>query len=365
MDPSTVREKLGRTTCNLRLIPGVNGGLERAQLVGFELQVSLQSLNLVSFLQDVTVHEAWTGPARLHLIPHATTPAADLPVRRCLPGIHVRTDLTLPHGRVLFDYKNPDASFGEPDPELLTPKAILDAASMPIMAPSYPRNFNSMRNREYAFFKFKSDPEILRGCLPDVCELAEGNEVYVCWISTEGHGLGSYNKCDLRIPCYFQGQRYQFSVLSIIDSGVVLNAGRELLGQPCKYGFPQIKVDKDTLCATLKFGEQNIATGTSTYKHTRADVDEARELLSIPELNLKLIPGVDGKADIAELIAIYAGEIDFDLATLHKSKGRLALVPHVNAPFADFPVLSDCEVLHTKVHSMRVKRLEKVYDYLT
>lgn len=47
---------------------------------------------------------SWTGPARLHLIPHVNAPVADLPVKRVLGGQHFVADLTLPYGRVLYDY---------------------------------------------------------------------------------------------------------------------------------------------------------------------------------------------------------------------------------------------------------------------
>jgi acetoacetate decarboxylase len=47
---------------------------------------------------------AWSGAARLHLIPHGNAPVADLPVRKVLQGLHFVADITLPYGRVLHDY---------------------------------------------------------------------------------------------------------------------------------------------------------------------------------------------------------------------------------------------------------------------
>jgi acetoacetate decarboxylase len=47
---------------------------------------------------------AWKGDARLHLVPHVNAPAADLPVKKIIGGSHMIADLTLPYGRVLFDY---------------------------------------------------------------------------------------------------------------------------------------------------------------------------------------------------------------------------------------------------------------------
>ena len=40
---------------------------------------------------------------RLHA--HVNAPVADLPVRKTLHGLHFIADLTLPYGRVLYDYK--------------------------------------------------------------------------------------------------------------------------------------------------------------------------------------------------------------------------------------------------------------------
>jgi acetoacetate decarboxylase len=76
---------------NLKLIPDVTGKPAIAQLVGIHLT-------------EITVKGAWTGPARLHLIPHVNAPVADLPVRRVLGGTHRIADLTLPYGVVLHDY---------------------------------------------------------------------------------------------------------------------------------------------------------------------------------------------------------------------------------------------------------------------
>jgi acetoacetate decarboxylase len=47
----------------------------------------------------------WSGPARLHLVPHVHAPGADFPVRRIIGGRHFIADLTLPYGRVAHDYQ--------------------------------------------------------------------------------------------------------------------------------------------------------------------------------------------------------------------------------------------------------------------
>jgi acetoacetate decarboxylase len=90
-DINKTYEALQKLQVNLKIIPGVDGKPEIAQLVGYNLT-------------DITVKGSWTGPARLHLVPHVNAPVADLPVRRIIGGRHFIADLTLPYGRVLHDY---------------------------------------------------------------------------------------------------------------------------------------------------------------------------------------------------------------------------------------------------------------------
>ena len=68
-----MRAKLSKTHVNLKLLPSVDGSLEIAQLVAFNLA-------------EINVKGAWSGPARLHLIPHVNAPVADLPIKKVLGG---------------------------------------------------------------------------------------------------------------------------------------------------------------------------------------------------------------------------------------------------------------------------------------
>jgi acetoacetate decarboxylase len=90
-NPEKIIEKLTKTQVNLKLIPGVDGNLEIAQLVAYNMC-------------DATVKGAWSGHARLHLVPHVNAPVADFPVRKVLGGSHFIADITLPYGRVIYDY---------------------------------------------------------------------------------------------------------------------------------------------------------------------------------------------------------------------------------------------------------------------
>ncbi len=62
---------LSKTQINLKLVPGVDGRAEVCQLVAINLT-------------DIVVKGSWSGPGRLHLVPHVNAPVADFPVRRVI-----------------------------------------------------------------------------------------------------------------------------------------------------------------------------------------------------------------------------------------------------------------------------------------
>lgn len=75
----------------LKILPHVDGTARSCELVEY-------------YLEDVTVKGAWTGPGALDLVAHAMAPVADLPVKRVISASHILTDLTLPYGKVVYDY---------------------------------------------------------------------------------------------------------------------------------------------------------------------------------------------------------------------------------------------------------------------
>jgi acetoacetate decarboxylase len=91
MDHAKTVEGMKKRNVNLKFVPDVEGKPKVAQLVGYHLE-------------NIDLKFAFTGEARLHLVPHANCRLADLPVRKIHYGQHLCTDLTQPYGEVLYDY---------------------------------------------------------------------------------------------------------------------------------------------------------------------------------------------------------------------------------------------------------------------
>jgi len=91
LDTAKVHDSLLTPNYLLKIIPHVDGTVRVCELIEY-------------YLENVTVKGAWTGPAALQLMQHAMAPVAALPVRKIISGAHILTDLTLPYGKVVFDY---------------------------------------------------------------------------------------------------------------------------------------------------------------------------------------------------------------------------------------------------------------------
>ncbi|MBP1749195.1 MAG: acetoacetate decarboxylase [Deltaproteobacteria bacterium] len=75
----------------LKVIPDVDGSAKICQLVQYPLT-------------NITIKEAWTGPASLQLFAHCMAPVADLPVKRIVGALHYVGDMTIGPGKVVYDY---------------------------------------------------------------------------------------------------------------------------------------------------------------------------------------------------------------------------------------------------------------------
>lgn len=91
LERDTVLASLGAPNFLLKIIPHVDGTVRVCELVRY-------------YLEDVTLEGAWTGPAALELFHHALAPVAALPVLEIVSAVHLKADLTLGLGEVVFDY---------------------------------------------------------------------------------------------------------------------------------------------------------------------------------------------------------------------------------------------------------------------
>jgi acetoacetate decarboxylase len=246
----------------------------------------------------------------------------------------------------------------------MTREDILSAPSMPAFSPSYPRGPYRFIRREYLIITYETDPEALRAALPEPLEPAPGNLAFYEWMKMpDSSGFGDYEESGSAIVATYKGQPCNFSVQMYLDDEPPITAGREIWGFPKKYGVPRLAVTKDTLTGTLHYDGERVAMGTMTYKHRSLEdqLDKVREGIGHLNVNLKLIPDVDGGVKVAQLVGYQLRDV-----TVHgawEGEARLHLIPHVNCRVADLPVRRIVGGRH-QVVDFTLPYGEVLHDYL-
>jgi acetoacetate decarboxylase len=246
----------------------------------------------------------------------------------------------------------------------MRPEDVLKLPSMPASGPSFPAGPYRFIDREFMVISYETDPEVIRHQLPEPLEPIAQPLVHYEWIKMpDSSGFGSYTESGMVIPCRFNGQDVNFVVQMYLDDDPPIAAGREIWGFPKKHAQPKLEIVKDTLTGTLEYAGQQVAMGTMGYKHESManDGGATRATLAKTQVNLKLIPGVDGRPEICQLVSYNLTDITVKGSWM--GPGRLHLIPHVNAPVADFPV-HKVVAAHHFIADVTLPYGRVLYDYV-
>jgi acetoacetate decarboxylase len=241
---------------------------------------------------------------------------------------------------------------------------VLELPSMPLAGPSYPKGPYRFIDREYMIISYETDPEIIREQLPEPLQPLDTPLVHYEFIKMpDSSGFGSYTESGLVIPCRYQGEEMNFVAQMYLDDDPPIVAGREIWGFPKKYANPKLEIVKDTLTGTLEYSGQLVAMGTMAYKHENMAGNGVKTTATLAktQVNLKLIPGVDGRPALCQLVCYNLTEIAVKGSWI--GPARLHLVPHVNAPVADLPVRRVVGAHHFIV-DLTLPYGRVLYDYL-
>ncbi|MCC3381456.1 acetoacetate decarboxylase [Paenibacillus farraposensis] len=242
-------------------------------------------------------------------------------------------------------------------------KDVLSLQSMPAASASYGRPPCRFINREFFIVTYESDPAAIRQAVPEPLEPDGSNTVSYEWIKMpDSSGLGSYEESGIVIPCTFHGEPCNFVAQMYLDNAPAILGGREIWGFPKKWARPRLSVEEtETLTGTLLYNNALVAMGTMPFKYNILDEQETAKSIAKTQVNLKLIPDVDGTPKIAQLVAYNLENITVKGAW--SGPARLSLIPHVNAPVADLPVKSYIGGKHF-IADLTLPYGRVLYDYL-
>jgi acetoacetate decarboxylase len=249
---------------------------------------------------------------------------------------------------------------------------ILGTPSMPLASPSYPKGPYRFVDREYMIITYESDAEAIRQAVPEPLEPdGSGTVLYEFIRMPDSTGFGDYTETGVVIPCTYKGEAVNFVAQMYLNCEPPISGGREIWGFPKKLAEVSLTVNRDTLSGRLDYAGQPVALASMAYKHDAicqdndglayCDPQPLIKKITKTQVNLKLIPHVDGKPAIAQLVA-YNLEHVIIKGAWH-SPARLHLIPHVNAPVADLPVRKLIGSVHF-IADITLPYGRVLYDYL-
>jgi acetoacetate decarboxylase len=235
------------------------------------------------------------------------------------------------------------------------------AFAMPLTNPSYPMGPYRFVDREYLIITYRTDPEALRRVVPEPLAFDEPLVKYEFIRMPDSTGFGDYTESGQVIPVRLGDQHGGYVHAMFLDDDPPIAGGRELWGFPKKLAQPSLRVERDTLLGTLDVGPVRVATGSMGYKHRPVPEENLRAALAEPGFLLKIIPHVDGRPRICELVRYRLSDVV--LKGGWTGPAALALVPHALAPVADLPVREVVSATHL-VADLTLDLGEVVHDYL-
>ncbi|MDI4665599.1 acetoacetate decarboxylase [Xanthobacter autotrophicus] len=235
------------------------------------------------------------------------------------------------------------------------------AYSMPLVNPSYPPGPYRFIDREYMIITYRTDPAALEKVVPEPLEIVEPIVKYEFIRMPDSTGFGDYTETGQVIPVKFQGVEGGYVHSMYLDDESPIAGGRELWGFPKKFANPKLVVEKDTLVGTLHYGSVLCASATMGYKHVACDKEKVLAALLTPSFLLKIIPDVDAKPRICELVRYFLEDVT--LKECWTGPGALGLFPHALCNVSQLPVLEVISALHVKA-DLTLGMGEVIYDYL-
>ncbi|HEX9656170.1 MAG TPA: acetoacetate decarboxylase [Bacteroidota bacterium] len=214
-----------------------------------------------------------------------------------------------------------------------------NAWSMPWDAPLVPEFPFSFRNVEVLTLTYKTDMQNVRALLPPPLEPINDWVLIHIYNMNDVEWLGTYNECNVMVSARLGDKTSGgYSPYLFLNSDVGLAHGREVHGQPKKFGEPSIATRKDLLVGVLERNGIDVITGTMPYKQSPGTLDDLkRDTFDFSvNINYKVIPHIDGRPAIRQLTSRLL--TDVRVHECWTAPCTVELRPNAHAPIYKLPV---------------------------
>lgn len=214
-----------------------------------------------------------------------------------------------------------------------------NAFTTPADAPLFPRFPFDFRDVLILTASYRTDADAVSKLLPRPLEPAGDTILVQIYQMNDTDAFGAYNESAVQLPAIYPptGETGVYSPYLFLDHDGAIAAGREVYGQPKKYGKPSIEVQQDLVVGRVVRNGIDVVTVTMPYKQHRSTREELLARVDfVTNINLKVIPGVDGSSAIRQLTARDLGDVD--LHECWSGPATVEIRPNAQAPLHTLPV---------------------------
>jgi acetoacetate decarboxylase len=233
----------------------------------------------------------------------------------------------------------------------------------PVGAALVPRLPLRMRRTEIMTVFYRTDSEAVARLLPSQLEQVDDLVIVHLYRMHDADWFGAYGESAIQVPARHAptGTVGAYSPYLFVESDGAIAAGREIYGQPKKQAAVTLAADGDLLIGRVTRNGIDVLTATMAYKQRPADeADLERHAGFRTNLNLKVVPSVDGGIAVRELTARTLADVE--VHWVWRGPGTVELRPNAQAPVHMLPVRDVIESFHwsadfTLVHGQVLEQL--------
>jgi acetoacetate decarboxylase len=221
-----------------------------------------------------------------------------------------------------------------------------------------------MRNVEILTAFYRTEPASIAALLPSPLEpTTDVVAIHIYRMNDTDH-FGRYHESAFQLGARLPGttETGAYSPYLFLDNDGAIAAGREVYGQPKKFGRPRIKVRQDTIIGSVERNGITFTRITAPYKQRRATRNELTENLAfVTNINYRVLPSADGGMVSRELTARELEDVE--IHECWRGPGTIELRPHIQAPVYRLPVLQELDVFYWRC-TFTLGPGRVIYDYL-
>lgn len=197
-----------------------------------------------------------------------------------------------------------------------------------------------MRNTEVLTVVYRTAFEAAERLVPAQLSLTSDLVAIHLYRMHDADWFGAYGESAVHLPVEHarSSTRGVYAPFLFVESDGGVATGREVYGQPKKFGAIELGADGDLLVGRLRRNGIDVVTLTTPYKQRRGEAADLTAHIDFrTNINLKVVAGVDGGVSVRELTARTFADVVVHEVWL--GSGTVELRPNAQAPVYLLPVL--------------------------